>query len=76
MTLQQLQSLNDDELAILWFCINKAHPPVLRDVELPPSLFPSIQHKKLMNRIAMCRHLVKPENFEIFDGLINKLKVA
>jgi len=76
MTLQQLNSLNDDELSILWFCINKVDPPVLTGVDLVPSIFPAINHKKLMNRMAKCRMMIKSEHMEIFDGLIDKLKVV
>lgn len=29
MKLDHLESLTEDELAMLWFCINKINPPVL-----------------------------------------------
>jgi len=76
MTIQQLNSLSEDELLILWFCINKIDPPTLQGVDLVPSLFPTINHKRLMNRVAKAQHHIKPEYTEVFNGLISKLKVS
>lgn len=76
MKLEQLESLTEDELAMLWFCINKVNPPVLTSVELEPSLFVSIKHKRLMDRILQCAQHVKEEHHAVFTGLVNKLKVS
>lgn len=75
MKLEHLESLTEDELAMLWFCINKVNPPVIAGVELEPSLFVSIRHKKLMDRILQCAQHVKEEHQSVFAGLVNKLKV-
>ena len=75
MKLEHLKSLNDDEMAMLWYCINKINPPVLAGVELDPSLFVSIKHKYLMDRLLNCVQHIKPEHQTIFAGLVNKLKV-
>lgn len=75
MTLQQLRSLNEDELSILWYCVNKVPPQVLAGVELEPSLFTSINHRKLMNRLTNCRILIKEEHRQVFDGLMDKLRL-
>lgn len=75
MTLQQLKSLNEDEISILWYCVNKVNPPVLAGVDLEPSLFTSINHRKLMNRLTNCRILIKPEHLSVFDGLMDKLRL-
>lgn len=75
MKLSHLESLTEDELSMLWFCINKVNPPVLSGVELEPSLFVSIRHKKLMDRLLNCSQHVKEEHHSVFAGLINKLKV-
>lgn len=73
MTREQLKSLTDDELSMLWFMINKINPPILKDIELEPVLFTSINHKKLMDRIMKCKVHVKPEHMTLFDGLTSKL---
>lgn len=75
MRLEQLNSLNDDELCLLWGCVNYAKPPVISGVELSPSCFVSIKHRKLMARLEGCRNLLKEEHKVILDGLIQKIKV-
>lgn len=75
MKLEHLESLTEDELSMLWFCINKVTPSVIAGVELEPSLFVSIRHKKLMDRILQCAQHVKEEHQSVFNGLVNKLKV-
>ncbi len=75
MKLEQLKSLTEDELAMLWFCINKINPPVLAGVELDPELFVAIKHKKLMDRLLQCAQHIKDEHRSIYAGLMNKLKV-
>jgi len=75
MKLEQLKSLTEDELAMLWFCINKINPPVLAGVELDPELFVAIKHKKLMDRLLQCAQHIKDEHRSVYAGLMNKLKV-
>lgn len=75
MKKEQLKSLNEDELSILWFCVNKVNPPVLKGIELDPVLFTSINHKMLMDRLLQCRQYIKEEYINVFDGLVHKLKV-
>lgn len=75
MKLDHLNSLTEDEMAILWYCINKINPPVLTGTELEPELFPSIKHKRLMDRLLNCGQHIKEEHHTVFAGLINKLKV-
>ena len=74
MTISQLQSLNDNELRILWFIINKVNPSVMEDFELDPHLFVAINHKRLMDRVLQCRKYIKEEFESIFDTLVMKLK--
>jgi len=76
MKLSHLESLTEDELALLWYCINKINPPVLAGVELEPSLFVSIKHRRLMDRLLNCAQYLKPEHQTVFAGLVNKLKVS
>jgi hypothetical protein len=75
MKLDHLQSLTEDELAMLWFCINKINPPLLSTEELEPRLFVSIKHKRLMDRLLLCTQHVKEEHQSVFAGLVNKLSV-
>jgi hypothetical protein len=75
MKLDHLQSLTEDELSMLWYCVNKINPPVLAGIELEPSLFVTIKHKTLMNRLLSCAQYVKDEHREVYAGLVNKLKV-
>ena len=75
MTIDQLKSLTEDELSMLWFCINKVNPPILKEIELEPVLFPSINHKKLMNRLNQCKVHIKAEHQQVYDGLVSKLTV-
>ncbi len=75
MTKEQLNSLTDDELSMLWFIINKINPPILKDIEMEPVLFTSINHRKLIDRIMKCKVHVKIEHMPVFDGLMSKLTV-
>jgi hypothetical protein len=75
MRLEQLHSLNDDETALLWYCINKIDPPVLAGVELEPAVFTSINHKHLLERLEKSRCQVKEEHHPLFDGLVAKLRL-
>jgi hypothetical protein len=75
MKLDHLDSLTEDELAMLWFCVNKINPPVLSGVELEPEVFTSIKHKRLMDRLLQCAQYIKEEHHSIFTGLVAKLKV-
>ena len=76
MTRNQLKSLTDDDIAMLWGIVNLVNPPVMQGVQMDPSLFPSINHKMLMDRVMQCKKFLKQEHYEIFDGLVNKLKVS
>jgi len=75
MKIEQLKSLDEDELAILWYCVNKIEPVVLAGIELEPEVFTSINHKSLMNRLTNCRINIKEEHHQVFDGLVAKLRV-
>ena len=75
MKLDHLDSLTEDELAILWYCINKIEPTVLSGIELETEVFTSIKHKKLMDRLLQCGQHVKEEHNAVFTGLVAKLKV-
>lgn len=73
MTIQQLNSLTDDELAILWGCINRVHPPVIEGIDLNYKLFTAIKHKKLIERVLACKQHIKEEHIKIFDDMLSKI---
>jgi hypothetical protein len=75
MRIEQLNSLTEDELAMLWGFVNIVKPVIIQNVELDPSLFTSINHRKLMDRLINSKKLLKEEHHPIFDGLVNKLRL-
>ena len=73
MTLDQLQSLSEDEVTMLWGIINMGNPPVLTGQELEPTLFPFIKENKLKVRVIQFDKYVKPEYIELYSSLKTKL---
>jgi hypothetical protein len=73
MKIEQLKSLNEDEVAMLWFMVNKVSPQVLAGIEMELMLFTSIRHDKLIQRIDLCEKFIKEEHKHIFVSLKNKL---
>ena len=73
MTLDQLQSLSEDEVTMLWGIINMGNPPVLTGQELEPTLFPFITENKLKDRVIQFDKYVKPEYIELYSSLKSKL---
>ena len=73
MTLEQLQSLSEDEVTMLWGIINMGNPPVLTGQELEPTLFPFIKENKLKDRVIQFDKYVKPEYIELYSSLKSKL---
>lgn len=76
MRIDQLTSLTDDELSMLWGCINLVEPKILNAYTLDPELFVTIRHSRLMDRLMYCKPKIKQEHQLIFDGLLNKLKIS
>jgi hypothetical protein len=73
MTLDQLQSFTEDEVAMLWGIVNMGNPPVLTGQQMEPSLFPFIKGHKLKDRVIQFDKYVKPEYIEIYNSLKSKL---
>jgi hypothetical protein len=73
MTLDQLQSLSEDEVTMLWGIVNMGNPPVLTGQELEPTLFPFIKENKLKDRVIQFDKYVKPEYIELYSSLKSKL---
>jgi len=73
MTLDQLQSLSEDEVTMLWGIINILYTPVLNGQELETKLFPFIKENKLKDRVIQFDKYVKPEYIELYSSLKSKL---
>ena len=73
MTLEQLHSLTEDEVAMLWGIVNMGNPPVIAGYQMEPVLFPSIKDHKLRERVNQFDKYVKPEYIGIYTSLRSKL---
>jgi hypothetical protein len=73
MTLEELHSLNEDETSMLWFIINKIDRPAIYDIELEPSVFPSINRYWLTEKVLKAKESVKPEHLSVYETLTSKL---
>lgn len=76
MTLEQLNSLNEDEVAMLWYIVNKLNTPVLPGVELEPNLFPSIRKPFLIHRIIKAEESIVDTAKPIYAELKTKLGIS
>ena len=76
MRLEELKTLTEDETAMLWYAINKTTPPILNDVEFEPSVFCSIKHDAIVNRINQIEPAVKDEFKSIYESLKIKLNIV
>jgi hypothetical protein len=76
MRLEEFKSLTEDELAMLWYVINKTTPPVLSGVELEPSVFCAIHPQAIWNRVDQIELAVKDEYKSIYDSLRQKLNMT
>ena len=73
MTLDQLHSLTEDEVTMLWGIVNMGNPPVLSGQQVDPELFPFIKDHKLRERVIQFDKYVKPEYIGIYTSLRCKL---
>lgn len=76
MRLEELHSLNEDELALLWFIINKTTPSTINGIELEPSLFCYIKPHALINRVNQTEKYIKDEYKYVYDSLRQKLNIV
>jgi len=74
MTLDQLNSLTEDEIAIALHIVNVISPTI-KDLEFPPYgltwFRPGTLERKLLNNF----NSLKPEAHPIYSSLLNKLNV-
>ena len=74
LRIEHIHSLTEDELTMLWFCINVVNPKIL-SYEIPPELFPCIKYQALKDRILQCEQFVKEEYKNIFNEMKKKLEM-
>jgi hypothetical protein len=74
MTLEQLHSLTEDELSLLWFIVNKIGQPIVR-YELDPPLFTSIEKQQLINRVLTAESSLSEEGKPIYESLKTKMGI-
>jgi hypothetical protein len=76
MKIEQLKSLNEDELAMLWYILNKIGRPVFTTHEFDPEVFTSIRHDSFIRRIVEAEPHVKEESKPLYDSLKQKLDIV
>ena len=75
MRLEEFKSLQDDEIAMLWYAVNKITPPALEGVELDPSVFCAIKKHVIINRVNQIESAIKDEYKPIYVSLRQKLNM-
>jgi hypothetical protein len=76
MNLEQLQSLNDDEISMLWYIVNKLTTPIISGIELEPTLFTSIDNRTLIDRVVQAQSSVTEAALPIYDSLKLKMGIS
>jgi len=76
MRLEEFKSLTEDEIAMLWYAVNKTTPPVLAGVELEPSVFCAIKPHAIRSRVDQIELAVKDEHKSIYESLRQKLNMT
>ena len=74
MTLHQLNSLTEDELALALYVVN-VHAPSLSGVEIPPQGLTWFKKGVLEKKIGEAFPALKKEAHPTFSSLLNKLGV-
>jgi hypothetical protein len=75
MTLNQLQDLTDDELAIVMHIVNVIDPMTFPKIEFTPAQLVWFRHDKLVEKLMKGAERLKPESAPIFISLMGKLGV-
>jgi len=74
MTLEQLKSLNDDEIALALYIVN-VHAPSLTGVEIPTQGLTWFKKGALEKKIGESFPALKKEAHPVFSSLLNKLGI-
>lgn len=73
MRIGQLQSLTQDELALLLYIVNVIDPISIPKMEFGPKELLWFKHDALLWKLAQQEPKLTPEGKEIFQGLMSKL---
>lgn len=75
MTLNQLQSLDDSELALVLYVVNHISPPVTPPPPFEPIHLTWWKHQALVQKLIDAFPQIKPEAHAIYSSLMEKLGV-
>jgi hypothetical protein len=75
MTLNQLQTLTEDELAMALYIVNVIDPLTLPQMEFTPQQLVWFKHDMLIQKLLNAFPRLKPEAFSIYLSLMEKLGV-
>ena len=73
MTLNQLESLTEDELAMVLYIVNVIVPPEAPKMEFEPRHLTWFKHDMLMKKILEVFPKLKPEGHDTYKSLLEKL---
>ena len=75
MKIEQIKTLSEDELAMLWYMFNRVERVVWPNVDLEPECFTSVRPELLVARVKHCESLIKDEHKPIYKSLTEKLEI-
>lgn len=73
MTLNQLQTLTEDELAMALYIVNHISPPVIPPLPIYARDLTWFNHQALVQKFLDSFPKIKPEGHAIFQSLMEKL---
>ena len=73
MTLNQLQSLSEDELAMALYIVNNISPPGIPPLPFDPRELTWFKHNLLVQKFIDSFPRIKPEAHHIYKSLMEKL---
>ena len=68
--------MNEDEISMLWYIINKLTTPIISGIELEPTLFTSIDNRALIDRVVQAQSSVTEASLPIYDSLKLKMGIS
>lgn len=76
MTLNQLEDLNEDELAMALVIVNHINPPDLPKMTFEPRHLTWFKHDQLIKKLLDAFRKLKPEGHATYTSLMQKLGVC
>lgn len=73
MTLNQLETLNEDELAMIMYIVNILSPLDVPKIQLTPRHLTWFRPEALNQKVLDCFPRVNPEYHEIYKSLLEKM---